>query len=57
MEEPVQAGVITNMDAIQDIISHLFNTELRVSPEEHKVLITEPPNNPPKIREKLVDLM
>jgi actin-related protein len=34
-----------------------MNNELRVSPEEHKILITEPPNNDKKIREELVDLM
>jgi actin-related protein len=35
----------------------LFNQELRVSPEEHKILLTEPPNNPKDKREELVELM
>lgn len=30
---------------------------MRVSPEEHKILITEPPNNPKKNREDMVELM
>lgn len=34
-----------------------MNNELRVSPEEHKILITEPPNNDKKKREEIIDLM
>jgi len=45
------------MDSIQKIFEHLMNNELRVSPEEHKILLTEPPNNPKANREALVDLM
>ena len=57
MEEPVQNGVIKNFESIEKIFEHLFNNELRVSPEEHKILITEPPNNPKKNRELIVDMM
>lgn len=39
------------------MFEHLMNNELRVSPEEHKFLLTEPPNNPKKNREDLVELM
>jgi len=45
------------MDSIQKIFEHLMNNELRVSPEEHKILLTEPPNNLKANREALVDLM
>lgn len=57
MEEPVQAGVIINFESIKKIFEHLFNNELRVSPEEHRIMITEPPNNPKKNREEIVELM
>ena len=57
MEEPVQMGVIKSFESIEKIFEHLFNNELRVSPEEHKILITEPPNNPKKNREQIVDMM
>ena len=56
-EEPVQRGIIINMDSIQKIFEHLFNNELRVSPEEHKIIITESPKNPKKNREAIVELM
>jgi actin-related protein len=39
------------------MIDHLMNTELSRAPDEHKILITEPPNNPPKNREELCSLM
>jgi actin-related protein len=39
------------------MIDHLMNTELSRAPDEHKILITEPPNNPPKNREELCTLM
>jgi actin len=51
------AGVVQNIDYIDKIFNHLMNNELRVSPAEHKILLTEPPNNPKKNREELVDLM
>jgi actin len=35
----------------------IFNHELLVSPEDHKIMLTEPPNNPKKNREELVKLM
>ena len=57
MEEPVQCGIIQNFEHISKIFEHLFNNELRVSPEEHKILITEPPNNPKKNREMIVEMM
>lgn len=57
LEEPVQRGVIVNIDSINKIFEHLFNNELRVSPEEHKIIITESPKNPKKNREAIVDLM
>ena len=57
MEEPVIAGKVQNIESIKHIFEHLMNNELRVSPEEHKFLLTEPPNNPKKNREELVELM
>ena len=46
-----------NIESIRQIFEHLMNNELRVSPEEHKFLITEPPNNPKKNREEIVEMM
>ena len=55
---PVQKGIVEDIDMLKEIFEHqIFNQELRVSPEEHKILITEPPNNPKKNREEMVELM
>lgn len=58
---PVQAGIIPDKESLENfkqILEHqIFNNELRVSPEDHKIMLTEPPNNPKKNREELVDLM
>ena len=55
---PVQKGIVEDFDTLQEIIKdQIFNTELRVSPDEHKILISEPPGNPKNKREKLVEIM
>lgn len=60
---PVRNGIIPDdggksFDMLEKILEHqIFNQELRVSPEDHKILITEPPNNDKATREKLVDMM
>ena len=54
--EPVQAGEVKDMKNLMQIFEHqIFNNELRVNPEEHKVMLTEPPNNPKKNRQEIVE--
>ena len=57
IDEPVQQGVIVNYEDMTKIWSHLMNNELRVAPDEHKMMISEPPRNPKPNREKLVNIM
>ena len=63
MNNPVVAGVIKDVEALQkdgdiwEMFMHLMNNEMIITGEEHKFMITEPPNNPKEIREELVDLM
>ena len=54
VEYPVKAGVIDNFDGLNEILKNLFNDEMKVGTEEVKMLVTEPPNNDPKVREQLV---
>lgn len=39
-------GVIKNWDDMEKIWEHSFYGELRVNPEEHPVIMSEPPLNP-----------
>ena len=60
--KPVQQGIIVNDDHNFHMLelfmeNEIFHNQLRVSPEDHKILITEPPNNPKENREKICDLM
>lgn len=41
----------------QILADEVFNNALKVQPSEHKIMMTEPPNNPKINREKMVEMM
>lgn len=57
LKYPIEFGLITNWDDIEKIWHHTFSNQLRVDPEEHPVLLTEPPLNPKANREKMLAVM
>ena len=54
---PIKHGIVTNWDKIENMWYHTFYNELRTAPEEHPVLLTEAPLNPPANREKTAEIM
>ena len=51
MHHPIENGIIKNWDDIEKIWHHIFYNELRISPEEHPVLIPDSPFNQIKYRD------
>lgn len=57
LKYPIESGIVTSWEDMEKVWEYCFSNELRVDPSEHKVLLTEAPNNPKANREKMTQLM
>lgn len=57
LRRPIVRGVVTNWEDVEAIWRHVFVDNLRVAPEEHPVLLAEPPLNPKANRERMTEIM
>lgn len=57
VSHPMENGVIQNWDDMELLWEHTFKNCLNINPAEHKILLTEPPLNPKRNRERMVATM
>lgn len=54
---PLENGIIENFEQMELLWEYTFFDQLKVNPNRHPVLLTEPPYNPKPNREKMVEIM
>ncbi len=57
INNPIEHGIVTNWDDMERIWYHTFYNELKITPEEHPVLLTASPLTPKEHREQMVRIM
>nr|QGN00865.1 ActL2 [Drosophila tsukubaensis] len=54
---PIERGNVVDWDEMEKIWHYCFHSALKVAPDEHPVLLTEPPLNQKDNREKMTQIM
>nr|XP_004657043.1 actin-like protein 7B [Jaculus jaculus] len=54
---PLKHGTVVDWDCVQNIWEYIFHTAMKIQPEEHAVLVSDPPLSPSSNREKYAELM
>jgi actin-related protein 2 len=53
----MEHGIVRNWDDMHLLWDYTFREKLQIDPAGRKVLLTEPPMNPKKNREKMAEVM
>ncbi|KAJ1204652.1 hypothetical protein NDU88_000092 [Pleurodeles waltl] len=54
---PLQHGIVVDWNCVQDIVEYIFIKEMKIAPEEHAALVSDPPLSPITNREKYAEMM
>mmetsp|Transcript_22283 Transcript_22283/g.22455 ORF Transcript_22283/g.22455 Transcript_22283/m.22455 type:complete len:395 (+) Transcript_22283:53-1237(+) len=54
---PIDNGIVRHWEDMEHLWNYTFFDKLKIKPRDSKILLTEPPMNPDKNREKLVEKM
>lgn len=57
LKYPIQHGIVEDWDKMERMWQHCIYKYLRVEPQEHGFVLTEPPANPPENREFTAEVM
>ncbi|GJQ10935.1 hypothetical protein GpartN1_g2726.t1 [Galdieria partita] len=57
VSSPIQNGIIQDWQAMEEIFKYIFFDELELDPLYQTILLSEPPLNPLKQREKMVEML
>ena len=57
LKYPIEKGIVTSWDDMEEIWKHTFNKELKIDPSDHPIVITESLSNPKANREKTAQIM
>lgn len=57
LTQPMEHGIVKNWEDMKHLWDYTFQEKLRVDTTGRKVLLTEPPMNPTKNREKMCEVM
>jgi len=52
---PLANGIVRNWEDMEHLWNYTFFEKLKINPPECKIMLTEPPMNPKKNRETMVD--
>eukprot|EP00210_Caulerpa_lentillifera_P005060 g4833.t1 len=57
LNHPIDYGIVTDWEDMENVWHYTFYEQLKVAPEEHPILLTEAPLNPKNNREKMTQIM